>query len=114
MYWSWWIQTFFLVIFHWGLSLDVYAGVILTATALQAELCVCAVALGTCWTPWVAGGVLCKQQRQITAAAAQRGPGQPGVPPGIWVLSEHMPELCLNLDTDSKEVIWILPLALNS
>lgn len=40
MYWNWWIQTFFLENFYWGLSLDVYAGVSLTATALQAELCV--------------------------------------------------------------------------
>lgn len=73
MYWSWWIQTFFLEIFYWGLSLDVHAGVSLTATALQAELCVHAVVLGTCWTHWVPGGVLCKEQSQITAAAAQRG-----------------------------------------
>lgn len=108
MYWSWWIQTFFLEIFYWRLSLDVSAGVSLTATALQAELCVCAVGLGACWTPWVTGGARSQQQlpREV--------PGQPGVSAGIWVLSEQMPELCLSLNIDSKEVIWILPLALNS
>lgn len=69
------MQTFFfLEIFYWGFSLDVYAEVCLTATALQAELCLPAVGLGTCWTPCVPGGVLCKEQSQITAAAAQRGP----------------------------------------
>lgn len=60
--------------FYSGLFLDVYAGVSLTATVFQAELCVHAVGLGTCWTPWVPGGVLCKEQSQMTAAAAQRGP----------------------------------------
>lgn len=74
MYWSWSIHTFFLEICYLGLSLDVYAGLSLTTTTLQAELCVRAMGLGTSWTPWVPGDVLCKQQSQITAAGAQGGP----------------------------------------
>lgn len=100
--------------FYWRLFLDIYAGVFLTATVLQTELWVRAVGLGTCWTPWVPGGVLCKEQSQITATAAREGLGQPGVSAGIRVFSERMPELCLSHNTDSKEVIWILPLALHS